>query len=342
MSGRCGRPSARPWCRSAIRAPRPPFQRRVLRKRSGPLVDPRNWSTTSRATCGRGAVLLSIESRSAIAGGQGAGRSARLLLFHRRPGYSPLHSLRRQKGISEDQVFILVLDAAPDEATVAARAGFAVTGIQQRWGPDRDRDRPRRRSSMPTAGSSRTAPTAEGPAPAVPPALPAEHPVSLVWARGLPRSRGGHRAGPGDPLRDPRTLQRRIRLRAREPARRLHSVLPMRLRLNAPLGPGAGGRGRMKGPGGKPGGRRSTDHEHGDVRGAVSGECRVPARHPGGHQGRCRPVARQRRAVSAQGPYRRLSAAGQVRGALRHRGAPCRPQPARHLRNIELRRRVRR
>jgi hypothetical protein len=38
------------------------------------------------------------------------------------------------RGIGEDQVFILVLDSVPDEASVLARAGFAIAGIQQRVG----------------------------------------------------------------------------------------------------------------------------------------------------------------------------------------------------------------
>ena len=41
---------------------------------------------------------------------------------------------RGTASISEDQVFILTLDAAPDEASVAAHAGVAVAGLQDRIG----------------------------------------------------------------------------------------------------------------------------------------------------------------------------------------------------------------
>jgi hypothetical protein len=158
-----------------------------------------------------------------------------------------------QKGISEDQVFILVLDGAPDEATVAARAGFAVSGLQQRVG------------ARIVAGEDREAILAahrwlfnDGTVPEQVLLLqcrqrfPQKAPVSLVWGKGIAAASGV--ATEQDQILRFETREHFIaEFRCeRENARAgCIPVLPMTLSFNAPLNQGSSGEAVLKGPEGK-------------------------------------------------------------------------------------------
>jgi uncharacterized protein YfaS (alpha-2-macroglobulin family) len=158
-----------------------------------------------------------------------------------------------QKGISEDQVFILVLDAAPDEATVAARAGFAVTGIQQRvgarivTGTDREavldahrwlfQDGTDRGKVLLLQCRQR---------------FPQNTPVSLVWGKGIASESGVATAQDQViPFETRARFSAEFGCERENPRAGCIPVLPMRLRLNAPLGPEQAGEAVLKGPGGK-------------------------------------------------------------------------------------------
>jgi hypothetical protein len=98
------------------------------------------------------------------------------------------------RGIGEDQVFILVLDSVPDAASVLARTGFAIAGIQQRVGAQVITGADARRS-LPTAGFLTATPTAASTCCS---AASDFQRARWAWcgARHHVRFRGGDRTGP--------------------------------------------------------------------------------------------------------------------------------------------------
>ncbi len=194
MSGRCGRPSARPWCRSAIPAPRPTLSASSAPKAGqGRWVDPRNWvyDFTRDLPAGvRCSFQLKAGLRS-LAGKELAG-PREFVLFHRRAGHSPLHSLRRPK---RDQ-------RGPGVHPCAGRrAERGDGGLPGRGSPLPASSSARgrgsspattaRRFSTPTAGSSKTAPTAARSCScSAASAFPQKAPVSLVWGKGIASASG--------------------------------------------------------------------------------------------------------------------------------------------------------
>jgi uncharacterized protein YfaS (alpha-2-macroglobulin family) len=158
-----------------------------------------------------------------------------------------------QKGISEDQVFILVLDGAADETTVAARAGFAVSGIQQRigvrivTGEDREailaahrwlfNDGTAREQVLLMQCRQR---------------FPQKAQVSLIWGKGVASASGV--ATEQDQILRFETRENFIAEFSceRENARAgCIPVLPMTLSFNAPLNSASSGEAILKGPEGK-------------------------------------------------------------------------------------------
>ena len=158
-----------------------------------------------------------------------------------------------QKGISEDQVFILVLDGAPDEDTVAERAGFAVSGIQQRIGARivRGEDREAILAAHPWLFNDGT-----GRERVVllqcRQRFPQKAKVSLLWGKGI-ASASGVATGQDQVLH----FETRENFAAefgceRENARAgCIPVLSMSLSFNAPLNPQTTGEATLKGPEGK-------------------------------------------------------------------------------------------
>ncbi len=154
-------------------------------------------------------------------------------------------------GIAEDQVFILRLEAAVDEATVIARAGFAVSGIKDRVGvriivgEERDtllKAHPWLLAGEPDHSRFLLIQCRQR--------FPVKARVSLVWGRGI-RSVGGV-ATEQDQVFNFETRDRffaEFQCERENPQAGCIPVLPMRLRFNAPLEPGQGGEAVLTGDG---------------------------------------------------------------------------------------------
>jgi uncharacterized protein YfaS (alpha-2-macroglobulin family) len=157
------------------------------------------------------------------------------------------------KGISEDQIFILMLDAAASEETVTARTGFAVAGIQQRvgvriiTGEEREaileahrwifENDPDRSKILLLQCRQR---------------FPQKARVSLVWGKGVASTSGVPTVH--DQVLTFETRENFIAefsCERENPRSGCIPVLPMHLRFNAPLDPEAAGEAVLKGPGGK-------------------------------------------------------------------------------------------
>ncbi len=157
------------------------------------------------------------------------------------------------RGISEDQVFILLLDSVPDEATVLARARFAIAGIAQAVGVEM------------ITGGLREEILAAHPWLFEPGAdrsrclllrcrqrFPQKTKVNLIWGKGI-RSASGVATEQDQVL----AFETREEFLAEffcereNPKAGCIPLLPMRLRFNAPLAPGQNGEAVLKGPGGK-------------------------------------------------------------------------------------------
>ncbi len=158
-----------------------------------------------------------------------------------------------QQGISEEQVFILLLDSIADEATVLSQVRFAIAGIPQAVGcrivtgqareaildahpwlftPDTDR-----RRCLLLQSRQR---------------FPHKTKVSLVWGKGV-RSAAGV-ASDQDQVLHFETREEflaEFHCERENPRAGCIPVLPMRLRFNAPLAPGQSGEAVLKGPAGK-------------------------------------------------------------------------------------------
>ncbi len=117
------------------RAAEDPFDITCSEAGQGRWVDPRNWVYDFARDLPAG-VRCSFHVRSGLRSLAGTEVSGPREFGFSTGGPAIRRSVPHagQKGISEDQVFILVLDGAADEDTVIARAGFAVSGIQQRIG----------------------------------------------------------------------------------------------------------------------------------------------------------------------------------------------------------------
>jgi hypothetical protein len=157
------------------------------------------------------------------------------------------------RGISEDQVFILVLDSVPEEATVLARARFTIAGIAQAVGVEI------------LAGEPREAILAAHPwllEPGVDPSrclllrcrqrFPQNAKVSLIWGKGI-RSASGVATEQDQVLafETRKAFLAEFMCERETPRAGCIPLLPMRLRFNAPLEPGQTGEAVLKGPGGK-------------------------------------------------------------------------------------------
>jgi uncharacterized protein YfaS (alpha-2-macroglobulin family) len=157
------------------------------------------------------------------------------------------------KGVSEDQVFLLALDAPADEASVLAHAGFEIAGIRERVGV------------RVVAGEQREAILAAQPwILAREPdrsrlllvqcrqAFPVQAKVSLVWGRGVRTASGV--ANEADQrlhfeAREPFLAE--FRCERENPRAACIPILPMRLSFNAPLDPAPAGDAVLRGPAGK-------------------------------------------------------------------------------------------
>jgi uncharacterized protein YfaS (alpha-2-macroglobulin family) len=231
-----------------------PFAIECSESGRGRWVDPRNWVYDFERDLPAG-VRCSFQLKAGLRSlaGKELGGPSTFVFSTGGPAIRRSIPYAGQKGISEDQVFILVLDAAADEATVAARAGFAVAGIQQRigarivTGAEREaildahrwlfQDGTERGKVLLLQCRQRFAQNTK---------------VNLIWGRGV-ASASGVATGQDQVIH----FETRDKFSAefsceRENARAgCMPVLPMSLRLNAPLGVEPAGEAVLKGPGGK-------------------------------------------------------------------------------------------
>ena len=157
------------------------------------------------------------------------------------------------RGIGEDQVFILVLDSVPDEASVLSRAGFAIAGIQQRvgaqiiTGAEREAILAANRwlfNSDPDRGKYVLLQCRQR--------LPQKAKVSLVWGKGITSASGV--ATEQDQVLTFETREAflaEFHCERENPRAGCIPVLPMSLHFNAALDPGQTGAAVLKGPDGK-------------------------------------------------------------------------------------------
>ena len=157
------------------------------------------------------------------------------------------------RGIGEDQVFILVLDSVPDEASVLSRAGFAIAGIQQRvgaqiiTGAEREAILAANRwlfNSDPDRGKDVLLQCRQR--------FPQKAKVSLVWGKGITSASGV--ATEQDQVLTFETREAflaEFHCERENPRAGCIPVLPMSLHFNAALDPGQTGAAVLKGPDGK-------------------------------------------------------------------------------------------
>jgi len=157
------------------------------------------------------------------------------------------------RGIGEDQVFILVLDSVPDEVSVLSRAGFAIAGIQQRvgaqviTGAEREAILAANRwlfNSEPDRGKVVLLQCRQR--------FPQKGKVSLVWGKGITSASGV--ATEQDQVLTFETREAflaEFHCERENPRSGCIPVLPMSLHFNAALDPGQTGAVVLKGPDGK-------------------------------------------------------------------------------------------
>jgi hypothetical protein len=158
------------------------------------------------------------------------------------------------RAVNEDQVFILALDAAPDEASVLAHAGFAVGGLKERIGvrilagEEREALLARQRwllDQVPDKDRLILLQCRQ--------AFPVKSKLSLVWGRGIKTAAGGIATSRDQVLhfesREPFLAEFGCERENRRAA--CIPVLPMGLRFNAPLDPAVAGEAVLKGPDGQ-------------------------------------------------------------------------------------------
>ncbi|MFO7707464.1 MAG: MG2 domain-containing protein [Desulfobacterales bacterium] len=157
------------------------------------------------------------------------------------------------RGISEDQVFILLLDSVPDAETVLARARFTIAGIAQAVGAEI------------LAGEPREAILAAHPwlfehggeasrclLLRCRQRFPQKAKVNLVWGKGI-RSVSGVATDQDQVLafETREAFLAEFSCERENPRAGCIPILPMRLRFNAPLDPGQTGEAVLKGPDGR-------------------------------------------------------------------------------------------
>jgi hypothetical protein len=154
------------------------------------------------------------------------------------------------RGISEDQVFILKLDAVPDEASVLAHAGFVVPGLKERIGArivaGEERQRVLDSLRWLSAGDSTVYLLLQ-----CRQRLPVKSRVSLVWGRGI-QSLSGVATGRDQVLNfeTRSSFLAEFSCERENPRSGCIPVRPMSLRFNAAMDPQVQGEVLLKGPGG--------------------------------------------------------------------------------------------
>jgi hypothetical protein len=231
-----------------------PFGIECAESGQGRWVDPRNWVYDFARDLPAG-VRCSFRLRPGLRSmaGKDLGGPSEFVFSTGGPAVRRSVPYAGQKGISEDQVFILVLDAAPDEKTVLARAGFAIAGIQQRvgariiTGEDREailaanrwlfQDDPDRTKILLLQCRQR---------------FPQKARVSLVWGQGIASA-----SGVATEQDQTIAFETRENFSAEFSCERENArsgcipVLSMSLSFNAPLSPEAAGEAVLKGPDGR-------------------------------------------------------------------------------------------
>jgi uncharacterized protein YfaS (alpha-2-macroglobulin family) len=155
------------------------------------------------------------------------------------------------RGISEDQIFVLKLDAVPDEGSVLAHAGFVVPGLKERIGArivaGEERQRVLDSQRWLSAGDSNIYLLLQ-----CRQRLPVKSRVSLVWGRGI-TSLSGVATGQDQVLHfeTRASFLAEFSCERENPRSGCIPVRPMTLRFNAPIGPQVQGEVLLKGADGR-------------------------------------------------------------------------------------------
>ncbi|MCU0560463.1 MAG: MG2 domain-containing protein [Desulfobacterales bacterium] len=231
-----------------------PFSVRCDEPGQGRWVDPRTWVYDfARDLPGGLRCTFTLEAGVRALSGRPVGGARHFAFNTGGPAIRNALPAAGLRGISEDQVFILVLDSVPEEASVLARARFAIAGIAQAVGVEI------------LAGEPRDAilaahPWLFGQAEERSRCLllrcrqrfPQKTKVSLIWGKGIQSLSGV--ATEQDQVLAFETREAFLAEFACErenPRAGCIPLLPMRLRFNAPLESGQTGEAVLKGPAGK-------------------------------------------------------------------------------------------
>jgi hypothetical protein len=213
----------------------------------GRWTDPRNWVYDFRGDLPAG-VRCSFRLRPDLKSLSGKALSPQEFGFAT-GGPAILMSVPYEghRGISEDQIFVLKLDAAAEEGSVLGHAGFVVPGLKERIGARivTGEERQRVLDSQPwlSAGDPTVYLLLQ-----CRQRLPVKSRVSLVWGRGI-RSLSGVATGRDQVLNfetRPSFLAE-FSCERENPRAGCIPVRPMRLRFNAPIDPQFEGEVRLKG-----------------------------------------------------------------------------------------------
>ena len=217
----------------------------------GRWVDPRNWVYDFKADLPAGVrcVFRMKPGLTSLAGKEVGRREFSFSTGG--PAIRICVPYEGHRGISEDQVFILKLDAPADEASVLAHAGFSVPGIRERIGArivtGEERQRLLESQRWLTAGDAAPLLLLQARQ-----RFPVKSRVSLVWGRGIASLSGV--ATTQDQVLNFETrpsFLAEFSCERENPRAGCIPVLPMTLRFSAPLDPQVQGEVILRGPQGR-------------------------------------------------------------------------------------------
>jgi len=228
-----------------------PFIIECSEEGQGRWTDPRNWVYDFKADLPAG-VRCGFRLKPGLRSLAGKALGSREFSFSTGgPAIVMSVPYEGNRGISEDQIFVLKLDALPDEASVKAHAGFVVPGLKERIGArivaGEERQRVLDSQRWLSAGDSNIYLMLQSRQ-----RLPVKARVSLVWGRGIKSLSGV--ATTQDQVLNFETrasFLAEFSCERENPRAGCIPVRPMTLRFNAPIDPQLQGEVVLKGPGGR-------------------------------------------------------------------------------------------
>lgn len=231
-----------------------PFSVRCEEPGEGRWVDPRTWVYDfTRDLPGGVRCSFTLNAGVQSLSGRELGGTREFAFSTGGPAIRSVLPSAGLRGISEEQVFILVLDSVPDEASVRALARFTIAGIAQAVGVEIIAGEPREAilAAHPwlfEQGADRSRCLLLR----CRQRFPQKTKVNLVWGKGI-RSVSGVATEQDQVLafETREAFMAEFSCERDNPRAGCIPLLPMRLRFNAPLEPGQNGEAVLKGPEGK-------------------------------------------------------------------------------------------